>query len=125
MRAPSPFFLQIRLTLLEISRSFLNLGVFLGRYRLGRIICHILMLKRKFALLHSYGGIMVFDLKNPHELSMYLDFFAPELSKIMRKLLRPGDCFIDCGVNNGYYSCIGASLVGGGSHSGRCKSLLH
>ena len=37
---------------------------------------------------------MVFDFGNPHEISMYFDFFAPDLTKIMKELLKLGDLFI-------------------------------
>jgi FkbM family methyltransferase len=36
----------------------------------------------------------------------------PELVATMRRLLRPGDIFADIGANEGYFSVVGARLVG-------------
>lgn len=97
---------------LEVTRSILHRFPLRGRYRLGSVVSGIFVPKRKVALSHRLGGKMVFDFSNQHEVSMYFDFFAPELSRIMSRVLRPGDSFIDCGANIGYFSCMAATLVG-------------
>jgi len=113
---PSPTLTPSRLRAipLELTRSLLNCIVIRGRYRLASIISRVFMPREKLALRHRYGDTMVFDFSNPHEVSMYFDFFAPDLSQIILRYLRPGDCFIDCGANIGYFSCIATSLVGEG-----------
>ena len=56
--------------------------------------------------------MMVFDFANKHEISMYYNFFAPELSRVISEVLRPGDCFVDCGANIGYFTFLASSIVG-------------
>lgn len=91
-----------------------------GRFRIGRIVSSALVPNGKVALSHIEGRQMVFDFRNPHEVSMYFDLFAPELSLVMRNVLERGDVFIDCGANIGYYSCLASSLVG---HEGKVYSI--
>ncbi len=55
---------------------------------------------------------MVLDPRNKHEVGMYFDLFAPELSSLILRTLRPGDTFLDCGANVGYFSFLAAPLVG-------------
>ena len=43
---------------------------------------------------------------------MYLEIYEMPVVKIMKKILRKGDAFIDVGANIGYLSAIGAGLVG-------------
>jgi FkbM family methyltransferase len=58
------------------------------------------------------GGKMAFDTTNKLEVSMYLDLFSPETLDTLRLALRPGDTFLDCGANVGYFSFVGARMVG-------------
>lgn len=44
--------------------------------------------------------------------AMRLGSYEPTLRRTMRRLLKPGDTFIDVGANIGYVSAVGASLVG-------------
>lgn len=43
---------------------------------------------------------------------MYIGEYERDTLDLMRRLLRPGDTFIDVGANIGYISAIGADLVG-------------
>jgi len=45
--------------------------------------------------------------------------YEPEVESVMRRILRPGDAFIDVGSNVGYFSIVGAKMVGpqGGVHA--------
>jgi FkbM family methyltransferase len=70
---------------------------------------------------HAYGGEMVFDFSNPREIEMFADVYdVSQLGRLMKDILRPGDIFIDCGANIGYYTSIAAALVG---RSGRVISV--
>lgn len=40
------------------------------------------------------------------------DTYEPETTFLMRRILREGDIFIDVGANIGYFTAIGAALVG-------------
>lgn len=42
----------------------------------------------------------------------YRGLYEPETTAILRRELRPGDCFIDVGSNVGYYAFTSACLVG-------------
>jgi FkbM family methyltransferase len=39
-------------------------------------------------------------------------YWAPELSMLMRRYLRPGMTFVDAGANIGYFSVLGSQIVG-------------
>lgn len=39
------------------------------------------------------------------------DEYEPEMTKVLKAFLRPGDVFVDVGANEGYFSVIGARLV--------------
>ncbi|MGC2420938.1 MAG: FkbM family methyltransferase [Candidatus Acidiferrales bacterium] len=43
---------------------------------------------------------------------MYFGSYAPLIVEAMKRLLKPGDAFIDVGANVGYLTAIGAGLVG-------------
>lgn len=40
------------------------------------------------------------------------DEYEPDVAAVMRKVLRPGDCFVDVGANAGIHTRLGAELVG-------------
>ena len=103
---------RLRVIPIQIARYLLNQVAFRGRYRLASMISHICMPKGKIALRHRHGGIMVFDFSNKNEISMYFDLFATDLSRIIKNYLVPGDWFVDCGANIGYFSFLASSLVG-------------
>jgi FkbM family methyltransferase len=44
---------------------------------------------------------------------MYVGAYATEIVRLLRRLLRPGDTFVDVGANIGYLSSVAAGLVGG------------
>jgi len=48
--------------------------------------------------------------------------YEEDCTHIFRQFLREGDCVLDIGSNIGYFSLLGASLVGAG---GRCIPLKH
>lgn len=85
---------------------------FKGRNRIARMWAEFWLPYSKVVLNHVNGGPMVFDIQNPHEIAMYFDYFAPDLSRLLRDILRPRDCFVDCGANVGYFTFLAASLVG-------------
>jgi FkbM family methyltransferase len=103
---------RFSILVLEITRFILSQIKIRGRYRIGSIISRIAAPKGKVGLNHRFGSKMVFDFTNKHEISMYYDLFAPNLTLIMKNILGPGDCFVDCGANIGYFSSIASSLVG-------------
>jgi len=43
---------------------------------------------------------------------MYFECYQLDVVEIMKKILKPGDVFIDVGANIGYLTAIGANLVG-------------
>src|ERR1051326_753995 len=44
--------------------------------------------------------------------TMYAGAYATELVGLLRKILQPGDKFVDVGANIGYLSAVGAGRVG-------------
>ena len=68
------------------------------------------------------GGARVrADLRTPLGLGLYrYGFCAPEL-RVLAKLLRPGDVFVDGGANIGLFSLVGAVAVGPGGRVLACE----
>ena len=60
---------------------------------------------------------MWFDREKKHHVAM-LDilstgiFYDPDVSTFMIRSLRPGDAFVDVGANQGFFTALGATLVG-------------
>ena len=46
------------------------------------------------------------------EMGLYLSAGEPETYRLLKRILKPGDCFIDGGANLGYYSLLASTLVG-------------
>lgn len=77
------------------------------------------------------GGFARFEIRDFHEFVQreiyFLGYWELELSRHLRRLLRPGDTFIDIGANLGWFTLLGAALVG---EAGRviafepCTSLI-
>lgn len=50
----------------------------------------------------------------------YFGVWEPNLTALVERCLKPGDCFVDVGANVGYFSLLGSRLVG---QSGRVVSI--
>lgn len=50
----------------------------------------------------------------------FMGHYEPQETSVVRSLLKPGGCFVDVGANWGYFSLLGAGLVG---PSGRVVAL--
>ncbi len=104
--------IKLRIAPLLLARQMMRLATVRGRFRVGNWLAHRVLPKRKVLLPNIVGKPMVFDLNNIHEVSMFYDLFAEELTEIFRKTLRKNDVFFDCGANVGYFTLLGAGLVG-------------
>jgi len=49
---------------------------------------------------------------DPRVRDMYFGAYEPDEVALLRRVLRPGDTFVDVGANIGYFTAVGASLVG-------------
>jgi len=60
------------------------------------------------------GGAVPFDPKTMIDMRLpgTVDQKEPDVASAMRKILRPGDTFVDVGANEGLHTCLGAELVG-------------
>jgi FkbM family methyltransferase len=52
-----------------------------------------------------------FDL-DPNVREMFVGNYEPEIARLFRRLLNPGDVVVDAGANIGYFSAVALSLVG-------------
>ncbi len=68
----------------------------------------IKLVRNPLKLLLQYINLGV----KPNVLPMYYGAYEPDTLKVMKKLLKKGDTFIDVGANIGYLSAIGMGLVG-------------
>ena len=93
-------------------RYFVNhLPYFPGRNRMARFLAQIVLPRDVCVLTHIHNDKMLLDMRNQHEISMYFDTFDKKFSNLLSEVLRPGDVFIDCGANVGYFTFLAASLV--------------
>jgi len=67
------------------------------------------------------GALVRADLRTPLGLGLYRYGFCDLESRVLTRLLRPGDAFIDCGANVGLFSLIGATAVGPTGHVLACE----
>jgi len=61
-----------------------------------------------------YGGCLLLE---PGDTFTYcfwpgVESYEPEVRSVVRKILKPGDTFVDCGANVGYFSVLAGRLVG-------------
>ena len=61
------------------------------------------------------------DLRTPGGLGLYRYGFCSLESRLVRRLLRPGDVFVDGGANVGLLSLVGAAAVGGSGRVLACE----
>ena len=59
-----------------------------------------------------YGYKITLDLSDYIQRSVYLNVFEPYESNLIKNYLKPGMTFIDVGANIGYFTLMGATLVG-------------
>ena len=64
-----------------------------------------------------YGGLTLRAYPRSNSASnviYFTPYFDPVEMDFMRRFLKAGDCFVDCGANIGTYSLLAASIVGSG-----------
>ena len=85
-----------------------------GRSRLISFLHPKLVPPDKPRSVRIYVGPVPFevDLTRRREIELYYGWFEPNEVAFLRRLLKPGDIFVDAGANVGIYSAIAASLVG-------------
>ena len=67
----------------------------------------------QFQMLRRSSGLMVPPtIARPTAIEMFRGTFEPETVALLRTLLALGDLFVDVGANIGYFSRLGATLVG-------------
>jgi len=65
------------------------------------------------------GARLSLDLREMHDVRMFADIsrhgaYEPETTRLLTRLLAPGDTFVDVGANNGYFALIAGRCVGAG-----------
>jgi FkbM family methyltransferase len=72
-------------------------------------------LKPNTPLLHNLqnGGVLLLEPGHSFTYCFYpgVDSYEPDVRLALQHLLKPGDTFIDCGANVGYFSVLAAQLV--------------
>lgn len=81
---------------------------FRGKGRLAELL--VPRSKSRSALL--FGSQFFLDTSDYLQRQMYAGSFERLETRIVRKVLRPGMTFVDVGANVGYYTALGARLVG-------------
>lgn len=111
---------KFRIVVLGWVRYLMHILPVHGWGRLGWLLSKLLIRKSKVCVPLRVGGKMVLDFQNKHEVGMYFDLFDKNISKLMESLLAPGDTFVDCGANIGYFSFSAATIV---SKAGRVIAI--
>ena len=94
----------------ELVYSPLRQLSFRGKYRLSNIIVP----KVGARTTRIFGSSMELDLSDYIQRSMYAGLYEVEDVAWFRTVLRPGMVFVDVGANVGFYTALGASIVGKG-----------
>ena len=58
------------------------------------------------------GRLLVGDMSDHTQRRMLLDAFEPNETQLVRKLLKPGDTFVDAGAHIGWFTTLASELVG-------------
>jgi len=82
-----------------------------GKGKVAVLFSKIFLPKGKLCVPLITGAKMVLDFNKRYEIAMCFDIFADYISELQVRLLRPGDIFVDCGANVGYYSFLAAPIV--------------
>lgn len=93
----------------------LSLYEALGRVRpaqLGVLLKRCLLIKRGWAKTTSGEWFWVDPVSVFGYTVLKHKVYEPRLSEVIKILLRPNDCFIDIGANEGYFSILAATQVG-------------
>jgi len=84
-----------------------------GGYRLARLARRFHRSDDQVALFGTPEGLRFhLDLRTYPDCCMAFGLYELDTARIIRKLLRPGDTFVDGGANIGYFSLIAAKAVG-------------
>ncbi|MCC7351641.1 MAG: FkbM family methyltransferase [Phycisphaerales bacterium] len=86
-----------------------------GGYRLVRFARQFLPRNQWQGTFNGAQGLSFnLDLETYPDCCMAVGLYELDTWRIMRRLLRPGDWFVDCGANIGYFTMLAAKRVGKG-----------
>jgi FkbM family methyltransferase len=96
----------------RLSVSLVLRGIVLRRYVQGWLARHP---GRRFECRIPSGGRLLLDVDHWFIEQYYagLAGFEPDLQKALKRFLRPGGTFVDCGANAGFYSVIANDVMRG------------
>ncbi|HUF79655.1 MAG TPA: hypothetical protein VMN03_00855, partial [Burkholderiales bacterium] len=83
-----------------------------GGYRLARAVRRLRPREAWRDAFDTPAGRLELDLGAYPDCCMALGLYELDTARVLRRLLRPGDHFIDGGANIGYFSLMAARLVG-------------
>jgi FkbM family methyltransferase len=84
-----------------------------GGYRLARLARRFHPPADRVALFHTPNGLdLRLDLDTYPDCCMAFGLYELDTARVLRRLLRPGDTFIDGGANIGYFTLLAAKRVG-------------
>jgi FkbM family methyltransferase len=86
-----------------------------GGYRLARMARSMLPRDRWKSAFIAPGGLKLnLDLGTYPDCCMAVGLYELDTARLLRRILRPGDHFVDCGANIGYFTLMAARIVGPG-----------
>lgn len=113
-----PFFGDMPLAKRLKRHPFLVLFVAVGRRALGFLIHRLKLFPHFFRAKTFFGETMLVGMPAGFVIWWYgfLEGWELPLATFIVNHVRPGDVFFDVGANDGYFTLLGASLVGGEGH---------
>jgi FkbM family methyltransferase len=98
-------------------RWFALLPHFKGKSRLEALVEPFIPMPVGAPVLDFPSGFsMKLRMGSLYERGLYFHDCEPDTAALLRRLLRPGDRFLDCGANLGFYTLLAATLVGPSGH---------
>lgn len=86
-----------------------------GGYRLARLVRRFHARNDRRSLFRTPDGLTLsLDLDTYPDCCMAYGLYELDTARVLRKILRPGDVFVDAGANIGYFSLLAAKRVGSG-----------
>jgi FkbM family methyltransferase len=84
-----------------------------GGYRLARLARRFHPRDDRVALFHTPDGLRLhLDLGTYPDCCMAFGLYELDTARVLRRMLRPGDTFVDGGANIGYFALLAAKAVG-------------
>jgi FkbM family methyltransferase len=106
--------MTIRSKALHSVHHVISRGNFPARYVVADLAARVLVPGAQVVKGNVAGYSLDLDLKDTIQRQIYFGMYEPEVSNLLKNLLRRGSTFFDVGANVGYFTFLASSIVGAG-----------